>query len=80
MTAALSTLMTEIIVPYMNAHTVHATYLEHNPASRRVFEKCGFSFEGMVPDAFTVNPTKLGGAKGQNVSSGVLHWVRKSSD
>jgi RimJ/RimL family protein N-acetyltransferase len=80
MTAVLKSLMVEIIVPYMNAHTIHGGYLEHNPASRRVFEKCGYSFVGLTPNAFTINPSKLDGLEDKKVGLGLLSWVRRSSN
>ncbi|ETI21822.1 hypothetical protein G647_05891 [Cladophialophora carrionii CBS 160.54] len=79
MPAALRSLMAEIVVPYMNAHTVHGGYFEHNLASRRVFEKNGFSFETFVPDAFTVNPAKLNGLEGKKVGIGLMKWERNSA-
>jgi RimJ/RimL family protein N-acetyltransferase len=80
MTAVLRTLMDQVIVPLVNAHKVHGGYLEHNPASRRVFEKCGYRFDGMVPDAFTFNPNKVNGVEGKTVGLGVLTWERQSSE
>jgi RimJ/RimL family protein N-acetyltransferase len=80
MPAVLSTLMAEIIVPYMNAHTVHGGYFEHNLASRRVFEKNGFSFETLAPDAIPINPAKLNGVEGKNVGIGVMKWERRPAN
>jgi RimJ/RimL family protein N-acetyltransferase len=80
MPAVLRTLMAEIIVPYMNAHTVHGAYFEHNLASRRVFEKNGFSFETLAPDAIPINPAKLNGVEGKNVGIGVMKWERRPAN
>ncbi|EXJ71447.1 uncharacterized protein A1O5_05255 [Cladophialophora psammophila CBS 110553] len=80
MPAALQKLMAEIIIPHMNAHTVVGTHFEHNLASRKVFEKCGFSFETLVPNAVTINPAKIGGVEGQKVGVGVLKWQRNFAD
>ena len=77
MTCVLKTVLAEIIVPYMNGHIVEGGYLEHNPASRRVFEKCGFSFVSMTADAMTINPTKVNGREGQKVGLGLLNWERE---
>jgi RimJ/RimL family protein N-acetyltransferase len=42
MTVAIGALMKEWMIPRMNAHRLHATILEGNEASVRVFEKNGF--------------------------------------
>lgn len=80
MPTALRTLMTEILIPYMNVHTLFGTYFGHNAASKRVFEKCGFTFVTMVPDAITVNEAKIGGVKGRKVGLGVMRWEREPSN
>lgn len=76
MVAVLRTLMTEIAVPYMNVHILIGTYFEHNRASRRVFEKCGFTHVTTVPDAIEINPAKIGGAEGHKVGLGLTKWAR----
>ncbi|KIX95349.1 uncharacterized protein Z520_08866 [Fonsecaea multimorphosa CBS 102226] len=80
MPAALQTLMAEVIIPHMNAHTIVGTYFEHNLASRRVFEKCGFSFEKVVPSAIAINPAKIGEAQRPKVGVGILRWERNLGD
>ncbi|EXJ59221.1 hypothetical protein A1O7_06653 [Cladophialophora yegresii CBS 114405] len=79
MPAALRTLLTDIAVPYMNAHTVHGGYFENNLASGKVFEKTGFVFETFVPDVFTINPAKLNGVEGKKVGTGIMKWERHSA-
>ncbi len=74
MPVALRTLMAEVIIPYMNAHIVHGGFLDHNLGSRKVFEKCGFIFQGVVPNAFTINPAKVNGVQGIKVGTGTTKW------
>ncbi|OAP61051.1 hypothetical protein AYL99_06055 [Fonsecaea erecta] len=80
MPAALRKLMAEVIIPHMNAHQIVGTYFEHNLPSRRVFEKCGFSFETVVPNAVPINPAKIGGVEGPKVGVGILRWRRQLAD
>ncbi|OQV04342.1 Acetyltransferase GNAT domain-containing protein [Cladophialophora immunda] len=80
MAAALQQLMAEVIIPHMNVHKLVGTYFEHNLPSRRVFEKCGFTFETVVPNAVAVNPAKIGGIEGRKVGVGVLKWERELGD
>jgi len=42
MPAVLKTLINHFVVPYINAHIITGSYLGHNAASKRVFEKNGF--------------------------------------
>ncbi|KAK5023822.1 hypothetical protein LTS07_008947 [Exophiala sideris] len=74
MPAVLRTLIKHILVPYMNVHTLMATYFEYNTPSRRVFEKCGFEFLQLLPDAITLPPTKNNGITGRKVGLGVMRW------
>lgn len=78
MPAVLQALMADLILPHMNAYTVHGNYLEHNTPSRKVFEKCGFVFEDLVPEAVALNPTKLNGVQ-KKLGTGRTVWQRKSS-
>ena len=80
MTVVLRCLMYEVMIPYMNAHTIHGGYLEHNPASRRVFEKCGWSFDRFVPNAATIPATKLNAPEDRKVGLGLLSWTREPSN
>ncbi|KAA8574828.1 hypothetical protein EYC84_004073 [Monilinia fructicola] len=54
MPAVLQTLLSDFAIPYMNVHTLIGEYLEYNLASKRVFEKCGFGFEGVVEGVETL--------------------------
>lgn len=76
MPAVLRTMMDQVLIPYMNAHILVATYLEYNTPSRRVFERCGFDFVQFVPDAVELPPAKAGGATGSKVGLGFMRWQR----
>ena len=78
MPAVLRTLMKDLLMPYMNVHTLIATYFDHNMASRRVFEKCGFKFSNFVPDAIALSEAKTG-VKDKKVGLGVMKWERETS-
>lgn len=75
MTAVLDVLTKEWLVPYMNVHHISASYLEHNGASRRVFEKCGWRFVKFEPDRIEL-PEVMTGTKGKKVGMGVIKWER----
>ncbi|KAJ9607653.1 hypothetical protein H2200_007731 [Cladophialophora chaetospira] len=77
MPAVLQTVMAEIL-PKHNAHTVHGSFFDHNTSSRKVFEKCGFSFQEVVPDAVIINPAKTNGIE-KKVGTGRTKWERHSS-
>ncbi len=47
--------------------------MEHNDASRRVFEKCGFVFEKMVSDMIEMPESKIG-EKVRKVGLGIMRW------
>jgi len=79
MPAVLKTLMAEVLIPYFNAHHLIGGYYEHNLASKKVFEKCGFTFWKSAPDVFTINPTKINGEEGRKVGVGLMTWERESS-
>lgn len=72
MPAVLRTLMANFFIPYMNVHHMIVTYFEDNIASRRVFEKNGFTFDRVVPGAFTLPESK----GGRTVGAGVMVWKR----
>lgn len=72
----LRTIINQILVPYMNIHTLIGTYFEYNTPSRRVFEKCGFEYVQLVPGAITLPPTKTDGVIGRKVGLGVMRWQR----
>lgn len=70
MSAAVQTLITQWVVPRMNAHLIRCETFAGNAGSVRVFEKCGFTMEGTVDKEFT-NPC---GAKQSGYH--VLLWRR----
>lgn len=76
MPVALKTLIEKFGVPYMNVHNVIGTFYEHNIASRRVFEKNGFVFEGITPEVEEIAESK-GGVKGQKLAMGLVRWTRE---
>ncbi len=80
MPLVLRTLMTKILIPCMNVHSLIGTHFEHNAASKQVFEKCGFASVALLPDAVTINEAKIGGVKGKKVGLGVMRWERKLSN
>lgn len=59
----------------MNAHLIKGIYLEHNAASKRVFEKCGFAYEGTYADVVEVAESKTG-VKGVRYGIGLMTWKR----
>ncbi|KAF7863999.1 hypothetical protein EAF04_006964 [Stromatinia cepivora] len=64
MPSVLHTLLSEFFIPYMNMHFLTGEYLEFNAASRRVFEKCGFAWEGVTEGVERIHEGKwaaLGG-------------------
>lgn len=76
MSAVLRTLISEILIPYMDVHILMGMYFAHNLASKAVFEKCGFRHLEVVPDAFTLPESKTGGKKNVKIGLGVLRWER----
>jgi RimJ/RimL family protein N-acetyltransferase len=80
MPLALQALIDEIMVPYLNAHVIYCGYFDHNPASRRVAEKCGFTFENIFPAVVTINPAKVNGVQDRKLGVGVLRWEREVLD
>ncbi|KAK5455197.1 hypothetical protein LTS15_005917 [Exophiala xenobiotica] len=77
MPMVLQTLISEILIPYFNLQRLEGTYFEHNVPSRKVFEKCGFEFVTVVPDAITLAPAKTGRLEGVKVGMGVMTWQRQ---
>lgn len=75
MTAVLDILTKEWLVPYMNVHHIAGGYLEHNHASRRVFEKCGWKFVKFEPDRIEL-PEAMTGVKGKKLGMGFMEWDR----
>ena len=78
MPAVLRTLIREVLIPYMNVHTLVAEYIEYNLASRRVFEKCDFHFLKFIPDASTLAESKLkeGDETGKKHGVGIMLWKK----
>jgi len=76
MPVALRLLIHEFAVPYMNAHLIKGIYLENNVASKRVFEKCGFAYQGRYADVVEIAASKTGGVKGVRVGIGLMVWRR----
>jgi RimJ/RimL family protein N-acetyltransferase len=66
----------KFLIPYMNVHLLFGSFFDHNIASKRVFEKNGFVFEGITPDAFELAESKTG-VKGKRVGLGMMRWERK---
>ncbi|KAJ8066073.1 hypothetical protein OCU04_005165 [Sclerotinia nivalis] len=60
MLSVLQTLLSEFFIPYMNMHFLTGEYLEFNAASRRVFEKCGFGWEGVTEGVERIHEGKWG--------------------
>jgi RimJ/RimL family protein N-acetyltransferase len=81
MPAVIKTLMHEMLIPYMNVHTLVSTYFAQNQASRRVFEKCGFQLLNVLPDAAELPDSKLsaGGQQSGKMDIGVMIWERKTT-
>jgi len=76
MPMVLRTLISEILIRYFNVQRLVGIYFEHNVPSKNVFEKCGFEFVTMVPDAITLAPAKTGRLEGVKVGIGVMTWQR----
>jgi len=76
MPVVLNTLMEKLMIPYMNIHQMNGDYYVTNKASRRVFEKCGFTFSKELPDLVEI-PEAKSGVKGMKVGLGVMSWKRK---
>ena len=78
MSAVLSSLIEEVLVPYMNAHRLIGVYFEQNLASKRVFEKCGFHFLKLVPNAVTLPEPKFkaSGFEQREIGIGIMQWER----
>lgn len=76
MPAVVRTLLNDFLIPHMNVHHISCAFLEHNPASRRVFEKSGFSFVKIYPDVVELPEAKTG-VKGKKVGLGVVKWDRE---
>lgn len=78
MPTVLASLIEQVLIPYMNVHRLIGSYFEHNVASRRVFEKCGFQFLAFVPKAVTLPEVKFkaSGFKDREIAIGVMHWQR----
>ncbi|KAE9365741.1 hypothetical protein N431DRAFT_429975 [Stipitochalara longipes BDJ] len=77
MKAAIGTIMTEVLVPYMNAHLITVSYFDHNAASRKVLEKHGFVLDKIEPDYFELPESKTG-VKGKKIGVGFMKWTRTS--
>lgn len=78
MPTVLASLIERVLIPYMNVHRLIGSYFEHNVASRRVFEKCGFQFLAFVPKAVTLPEVKFkaSGFKDREIALGVMEWQR----
>jgi len=76
MPVVLNTLMEKFMIPYMNIHEIYGDYHITNKASRRVFEKCGFTLWKEIPDLEEISETKTG-VKGKKVGLGIMRWERK---
>ncbi|KAK5053717.1 hypothetical protein LTR84_001678 [Exophiala bonariae] len=78
MPAVLSSLIKEVLVPYMNVHRLIGVYFEQNLASKRVFEKCGFRFVKLVPKAVSLPEVKFiaSGFKEREIGIGVMQWEK----
>lgn len=75
MPAVLQTLRDKVLVPCMNVHTLVGTYFQGNDASRRVFEKCGFEFQAMLPGRILL-PDSKARETGNSIGLGVMRWTR----
>jgi RimJ/RimL family protein N-acetyltransferase len=72
MTAAVHAIIEDYAVPYMNVRRIRTRVFEHNIGSRRVFEKNGFTFQGLGPQPLIL-PENRGG---HGVFLGTLTWER----
>lgn len=75
MPTALQTLRETLYIPYMNLHILSGSFYETNLASRKVFEKTGFEFDCLIPDALELNEKKTG-VKGLMMGTGIMVWKR----
>jgi RimJ/RimL family protein N-acetyltransferase len=75
MPATIRALIHDFMIPYMNAHVITGSYFQHNAGSRKVFEKNGFVFEGVILDCFELPESKTG-VKGKKASVGFMRWTR----
>jgi L-amino acid N-acyltransferase YncA len=76
MPVALRLLMEKYLIPSLNAHRVIGVFFDYNTASKRVFEKNGFEFMGVTPNAIELSEAKTG-VKGKKVGLGTMIWERK---
>jgi RimJ/RimL family protein N-acetyltransferase len=76
MPVVLKTLMEKFMIPYMNMHSAMGGYFSENLASKKVFEKCGFTFLNEIPDLIDVAELKCG-VKGKKVGLGMMRWEKK---
>lgn len=75
MSAVLGTLMEKWLIPYMNVHHMSGSYMAHNVASKRVFEKNGWTFDRLEPD-YVELPESMTGVKGKKFGVVVMKWDR----
>jgi RimJ/RimL family protein N-acetyltransferase len=79
MPAVLSTVIKEFFVPYMNVKHLYGSYLAYNKPSSRVFEKCGFVFEGFAEGVVGLPENKQKELpeewKGKKIGVGEMKWV-----
>lgn len=73
MPLAIRTLIHELMVPHMNVKQLTGAYIDHNNASKRVFEKNGFVYFQHISDAMELPESKTG-VKGKMVSMTVMKW------
>ncbi|KAH7346887.1 hypothetical protein BKA65DRAFT_503536 [Rhexocercosporidium sp. MPI-PUGE-AT-0058] len=73
MPAVLECVLEKVCVPYMNIHRLTRSYLDHNWGSRRVFEKCGFTFDCAVPGSVEMDEGKTR-VKGKRVGIERMKW------
>lgn len=77
MPIVLKTVIDSFFVPYFNGHHLTGSFFEHNGASKRVFEKCGFVFDKFVPEAIELAKSKTG-VKGKRAGLGRMKWEKKT--
>lgn len=75
MPAVVQTLRDKVLVDLMNVHTLVGTYFHGNDASRRVFEKCGFEFQAMLPGRILL-PDSKARETGNRIGLGIMRWTR----
>ncbi|ETS84430.1 hypothetical protein PFICI_02455 [Pestalotiopsis fici W106-1] len=73
MTAAVHAIIEDYAVPHMNVRRIRTRVFERNIASRRVFAKNGFTFQGLGPQPLIL-PEDRGG---HEVFLGTMMWERK---